>query len=116
MKKPSQLDIAAIRTKLQGVHGQQYWRGLNELADSEEFREMLKQEFPRQAAVWDNSFDRRSFLKLMGASLALAGLNACTRQLDERIIPYVKPPEELVPGKPLTFATAYPLNGYSRGI
>jgi MoCo/4Fe-4S cofactor protein with predicted Tat translocation signal len=116
MAKPTQPDMNAVRAKLQGVNGRQYWRGLNELADTEEFREMLRKEFPQQAAVWDESFNRRSFIKLMGASLALAGLNACTRQLDERIIPYVKPPEELVPGKPLTFATSYPLNGYSRGI
>ena len=47
----------------------------------------------------------------MGASLALAGVTACTRQPDEKIVPYVRQPEEIVPGKPLFFATAMPLGG-----
>ena len=54
---------------------------------------------------------RRTFLKLMGASLALAGVTACTRQPTETIVPYVRQPEEIVPGKPLFFATAMTLGG-----
>ena len=49
---------------------------------------------------------RRNFLKLMGASLALAGLSACTRQPTEHIMPYIRQPEELIPGRPLFYATA----------
>ena len=45
----------------------------------------------------------------MGASLALAGVTACTRQPTENIVPYVRAPEELIPGKPLFYATAMPL-------
>ena len=59
---------------------------------------------------------RRSFLKLMGASLALAGVSACTRQPNEELVPYVRQPEELVPGKPLFFATAMPMNGAGIGL
>ena len=54
---------------------------------------------------------RRQFLKLMGASLALAGVSACTRQPPEKIVPYVTQPEEIVPGRPLFFATAMPQGG-----
>ena len=59
---------------------------------------------------------RRSFLKLMGASLALAGVSACTRQPTEKIFPYVKAPELIVPGEPLYFATAMPLGGIATGL
>ena len=59
---------------------------------------------------------RRGFLKLMGASLALAGATACTRQPDELIVPYVRQPENLVPGRPLFFATAMPLSGSAIGL
>ena len=52
----------------------------------------------------------------MGASLALAGLNACTSQPEEKIVPYVQQPEHLIPGKPLFFATAMTLSGYANGL
>ena len=52
----------------------------------------------------------------MGASLALAGVSACTRQPAETIVPYVRAPEEIVPGRPLFFATAVTLGGYATGV
>src|SRR5439155_4319657 len=52
----------------------------------------------------------------MGSSQSLADLNMCTRQTMEKIVPYVKRPEEIVPGKPLYFATAMELNGYATGL
>ena len=58
---------------------------------------------------------RRQFLRLMGASLALAGVSACTKQPAEAIVPYVRAPEEIVPGRPLFFATAVTLGGYATG-
>ncbi|MFY9611865.1 MAG: TAT-variant-translocated molybdopterin oxidoreductase [Blastocatellia bacterium] len=94
----------------------QYWRSLEELADSDEFQEVLHREFPENATEWNDPAGRREFLKLMGASLALAGLTACTRQPPEGILPYVRQPEEIVPGKPLFFATAMPLAGYAIGL
>jgi len=92
------LDLATIRARLAAAHGRQYWRSLEELSDTEEFRELLQREFPRQASVWLDPVSRRGFLQLMGASLALAGLSACTRQPTEKIVPYVKAPEGLIPG------------------
>ncbi|HSF23319.1 MAG TPA: TAT-variant-translocated molybdopterin oxidoreductase, partial [Blastocatellia bacterium] len=93
-----------------------YWRSLEELADSEEFQEVLHREFPENATEWNDPAGRRKFLKLMGASLALAGLTACTRQPAEEILPYVRQPEEIIPGKPLFFATAMPMAGYAIGL
>ncbi|MEJ7575482.1 MAG: TAT-variant-translocated molybdopterin oxidoreductase [Pyrinomonadaceae bacterium] len=92
--------------------GRQYWRSLEELADTEEFKSYVYNEFPEQAAEWNDPVGRRRFLKLMGASLALAGVSACAYQPRELIVPYVEQPEEEVPGKPLFFATATPLGGF----
>src|SRR5712692_2628383 len=111
------LDLAAIRARLQDSRGRHYWRSLEELAESDGFRELLEREFPRQAAEWtDDAAGRRQFLKVMGASLALAGLSACTRQPTETIMPYVRQPEEIIPGKPLYFATAVPFSAIAMGV
>jgi MoCo/4Fe-4S cofactor protein with predicted Tat translocation signal len=96
--------------------GKQYWRSLEELADTEEFQDLLHREFPDKATEWNDPVGRRKFLKLMGASFALAGLTACTRQPAEYIAPYVRQPEELVPGNPVFFATAMPLDGFATGL
>jgi molybdopterin-containing oxidoreductase family iron-sulfur binding subunit len=93
--------------------GQEYWRSLGELADTPEFREALHREFPQGASELLDPVTRRTFARLMGASLALAGVTACTRQPAEKIVPYVRQPEELVLGKPLYYATAMPMAGYA---
>ncbi|MGD9688609.1 MAG: TAT-variant-translocated molybdopterin oxidoreductase [Phycisphaerales bacterium] len=98
---------------------QAYWRGLDELADTPEFRERLHREFPAGASeMLDESGaegdSRRDFLKLMGAGLALAGVStlAACRRPDHTILPYAKNvPEEIIPGKSLYYATSMPLPG-----
>src|SRR5882762_5012014 len=94
-----------------GGSAKTYWRSLEELADSPLFEEFVQREFPQQAEEWNDPVERRTFLKLMGASLALAGLTGCVIQPPEKIVPYVKQPEEEVPGKGLYFATAFSLGG-----
>ena len=93
------------------MSGKRYWRSLEELADSPVFEEFVQREFPQQAEEWNDPVERRTFLKLMGASLALAGLSGCVIQPPEKIVPYVKQPEEEVPGRGLYFATAFSLGG-----
>jgi molybdopterin-containing oxidoreductase family iron-sulfur binding subunit len=66
------LDLAAVRKKLADKQGKQYWRTLEELSEDPHFTDLMHREFPRAASEWDESVDRRDFLKLMGASLALA--------------------------------------------
>jgi MoCo/4Fe-4S cofactor protein with predicted Tat translocation signal len=109
-------DLVALRGKLEATRGREYWRSLESLAETPEFTEFLHREFPQNASEWLDPVGRRSFLKLMGASLALAGVSACTRQPDEEIVPYVRQPEEEIPGKPLFFATAMPMNGAGIGL
>ena len=110
------MDFAAIRSRLAGAEGRLYWRSLNELSDTPEFRDFLHREFPEQASEWNDPKGRRNFLKLMGASLALAGVGACTRQPPEAIVPYVRQPEDVVPGRPLFFASAITLGGIARPV
>jgi MoCo/4Fe-4S cofactor protein with predicted Tat translocation signal len=110
------LDIKAIRARLEAKGGPQYWRSLESVAETPEFQEFLHREFPSSASEWSDPVGRRSFLKLMGASIALAGATACTRQPDELIVPFVRQPEELIPGRPLFFATAMSLGGVATGL
>src|SRR5688572_32856364 len=69
--------------------GKKYWRSLEELADTPQFREFVAREFPQQAEGWNDPVERRTFIKLMGASLALAGMTGCVFQPPEKIVPYV---------------------------
>jgi len=110
------MNVSPIRSRLAGSHGRMYWRSLGELADTVEFREYLHREFPEQASEWNDPKGRRQFLKLMSASLALAGVGACTKQPPEQIVPYVKQPEDLVPGRPLFFASAIPFSGVAQPV
>ncbi|HET7619559.1 MAG TPA: TAT-variant-translocated molybdopterin oxidoreductase, partial [Vicinamibacterales bacterium] len=110
------MDFSAIRSRLAGAEGRLYWRSLGELADTAQFREYLHREFPDQASQWNDPKGRREFLKLMSASLALAGVGACVKQPPEKIIPYVRQPENLVPGKPLFFATATLFGGLAEPV
>jgi MoCo/4Fe-4S cofactor protein with predicted Tat translocation signal len=109
-------DLAAVRERLRSAAGRRYWRSLDEVAQTREFTDFLHREFPNHASEWLDGLGRRQFLKLMGASLALAGLTSCTRQPAQKIVPYVEQPEILVPGKPLYFATAMTLGGYASGL
>src|SRR5689334_4854477 len=119
-ESPQKLNLSAVRERLNESRGREYWRSLDELAATPEFREMVEKEFPRQAVGWADDENpeegRRNFLKLMGASLALGGLAACTRQPTEHIMPYVRQPEVLIPGRPLFFATAHTLSGVATGV
>jgi molybdopterin-containing oxidoreductase family iron-sulfur binding subunit len=90
--------------------GKRYWRGVGELSDTPEFRDWLEREFPAGTAeLKDDEWSRRGFLKLMGASMALAGfgLNSCRRP-EAHLVPFTKSAEWTIPGKALYYATAMP--------
>ena len=88
-----------------------FWRTLEEHADDPAFQEHLYNEFPSQIEAITDPVARRTFLKLMGASLALAGVTACTRQPAGENRPVREAARRLIPGKPLFYATAMPLGG-----
>jgi MoCo/4Fe-4S cofactor protein with predicted Tat translocation signal len=112
----TRLDLAAVREKLAGKTGKQYWRTLEEVADTPEFQLFLEDEFPNRSTL--NQINRRDLIKFMGASLALAGLAGCRGVFlpEDKVVPYVKQPEELVPGLPLYFASSMVLAGYATGV
>src|SRR5438034_4027822 len=115
MTKDRHINFKLLRDRVLGGQDarapREYWRSLEELADSPLFEEFVQREFPQQAEEWNDPIERRTFLKLMGASLALAGLSGCVIQPPEKIVPYVKQPEEEIPGRGLWFATAFSLGG-----
>jgi MoCo/4Fe-4S cofactor protein with predicted Tat translocation signal len=111
--KPGRAALAARERPLAELAGRPVWRSLEEIADTTEFREFVEREFPAGASELLRD-SRREFLKLMGASMALAGaatLPGCRRP-DHKIMPYgSEVPEEVIPGRPLFYATSMPVPG-----
>lgn len=106
------------RTFVSATDGKLFWRSLDELADTPEFADYVKREFPQGIGEWNDPLERRRFLQLMAASLSFAGLGAagCIRQPEEKLVPYVRQPDNFVPGRALEFATAFTLGGYATGV
>ncbi|MGO9678193.1 MAG: TAT-variant-translocated molybdopterin oxidoreductase, partial [Candidatus Sulfotelmatobacter sp.] len=114
--KKGKLDLDSVRAQIEAANekaGPEYWRSLEELAGSPAFQEALHREFPKDASEWVDSVSRRGFLKVMGASMALAGMTGCVRLPLEPIVPYVRQPEDVIPGRPMFYATAMTLGGYA---
>jgi molybdopterin-containing oxidoreductase family iron-sulfur binding subunit len=91
--------------------GRRYWRSLDELADTPEFKDWLHREFPQGASEFTDDVSRRHFLKIMSASFAFAGLamaGAGCRRPEEKLEPFGKQPDDYVYGKSEYFATAMP--------
>ncbi len=113
----SKQNFAAMRSKILAENtGKEYWRSVEEFAETPEFEDFVKGEFPLQAEEWDNGLSRRKFMQVMGASLAFAGLSGCVIQPAEKIVPYVRPMEDMLPGKPLFYATAMTMGGIATGL
>ena len=110
------LDLDKIRARLESAQGPLYWKSLEELAETKEFQAFLDDELADRTPNWLDADHRRNFLKLAAASLAFAGITACTKQPKEVIVPYVRQPEEFVPGVPLYYATAMQMGGVGTGL
>ncbi len=126
--KKDKFDLAEVRARIDQATahdaglpekektGPEYWRSLEELAGSDDFQQALHREFPKGASEWVDSVSRRGFLKVMGASLGLAGMTGCVRLPSEPIVPYVRQPENVIPGRPMFYATAVTLGGYASPV
>lgn len=112
----SKINFALLRDRILSQNGKEYWRSLEEYADTPEFKEFVSREYPHEIEEWDSSLSRRNFVKVMGASLALAGLTGCVIQPTEKIVPYVNSQIGLLPGKSNYFATAMSLGGVAVGL
>ncbi|HEX4054014.1 MAG TPA: TAT-variant-translocated molybdopterin oxidoreductase [Tepidisphaeraceae bacterium] len=93
-----------------------YWKSLEQWSNTPEFRRLVQDEFPPGATDPDDGPTRRTFLKTLAASMALASLTGCKRKISETIVPYVRQPAEMTPGRPLYFATSMTLSGYAQGV
>jgi molybdopterin-containing oxidoreductase family iron-sulfur binding subunit len=112
-KRASKAELAALKPARQTVAGQRAWRSAEELADTAEFRDFVEREFPAGASEL-LATSRRGFLQVMGASLALAGVATIPgcRRPEHHIMPYSREvPEDVIPGKPLYYATSMALPG-----
>jgi MoCo/4Fe-4S cofactor protein with predicted Tat translocation signal len=95
-------------------YGRKYWRSLDDLAQTPEFRQWMEQEFPQGASEWTDPVSRRHFVKIMSASFMLAGLGLAgsgCRRPEQKILPFSKMPENYIHGVPEYFATAMPTRG-----
>src|SRR5688572_14322439 len=108
--------LAGLTRRMDGQGGRRFWQSLEDIQDTPEFLEFLHREFPENASEFQDPAGRRQFLKIMGASIALAGLTGCTRQPEEKIVPFVRAPEDMIPGRPMFFATALMDGGYASGV
>src|SRR5271156_5828094 len=115
-KLPNTLDLDAVRAKLAQEDGKRFWQSIEQLSETKEYREFLEHEFPHDPEKDSDGINRRDVLKLAAASAALAGLSACTKMPTQKIVPYVKPPEEIIPGRPLFYATSMTLAGVANGF
>jgi len=97
------------------VKSPNYWKSLNELAQNEEYKKFEEREFPENATELNDQVSRRSFLRVMGASVALAGFAACRRPV-QKILPYSRQPEEIIPGVPQFYASAMPFQDALTGL
>ena len=94
--------------------GREYWRSLEELAGTAKFKDWVEKEFPGGVELL-GSGSRRTVLKIMAAAFGLAGLTACRRPV-ERIMPITKGVEDLLPGEPKFYATAFVHGGVASGV
>jgi MoCo/4Fe-4S cofactor protein with predicted Tat translocation signal len=95
-------------SKEEPVVGKEYWKSLDDLADTPGFRSWVENEFPQGASMLEG-FERRGFMKVMAASFGLAGLGMTgCRRPEQAILPYGKSPEELIPGVPNYYASSMP--------
>jgi MoCo/4Fe-4S cofactor protein with predicted Tat translocation signal len=109
------MDVAALNARAAEKRGK-LWRSLEELAETQEYRAFLEKEFPHDPKDEPENVNRRDVLKWMAASAALAGLTGCTKMPEQKIVPYVHPPEEIIPGKPLFYATSLTQSGIATGV
>src|SRR5579871_2306754 len=110
------IDLNAARVRAAENGGKRFWQSLEELSETKEYRDFLENEFPANAGTEVTALNRRDALKLMAASTAMAGLSACTKLPEEKIVPYVHPPEEIIPGRPLFYATSFNYGGAATGL
>jgi molybdopterin-containing oxidoreductase family iron-sulfur binding subunit len=112
------MSLVQIKTQnptQQPVTGPEYWRSLDQLADTPEFRQWVQREFPEDASVVLDGNSRRSMLKIMAASFGLAGLAACSRP-EVRLAPQARGRYDYIPGAPYNYTSVFSLGDHASGV
>lgn len=104
-----------LRERVAGQHGPRYWRALEELVEDPELRRQLNEALPQLSAL-NPALDRRGFLRLLGASLALAGLSGCSGPPPQAIVPWIRQPEGMPQSLPQFYATTLHRGGNVAGV
>ena len=94
---------------------QRYWRSLNDLEQTPEFQDLVQKEFQAGPEEDWTASNRRRFLQVMGASLALGSAAACRFQ-EEHILPLKERDENRIPGRPKFYAGAMGLGGFAQPL
>ncbi len=111
------LDFAALRRRLAGTRGRDYWRSLEEASGHPEFARLMNEEFPAAEGWGDASIDRRRLLQVMAACVALASVGGCgPEKTRKQLLPYIREPEGMVPAVPRFYASAATLGGFAEGV
>ena len=109
---PAQPNLDQVRETLATRRG--FWRDFDQVLETDAFKKRVDDEFPERDSLL--KIDRRDFMKFVGASSIMAGLAGCRNLPTEKIVPYVKPPEEFIPGKPIHYATTFVHQGFGIGV
>ncbi len=113
-KLPTRSISTAVRAKLAQEDGKRFWQSLEELAETPEFHDFLVNEFPRRPMKPGSEIGRRDVLKFACGVRGAGGTERLHQAAHRKIVPYVKPPEEIIPGRPLFYATSMPLAGIAQ--
>src|SRR5690606_2009985 len=95
-----------------------FWKSLDEKYQTEEFKKTAEREFmssPFATEDGSGEVQRRDFLKLMGASIALAS-TACVKRPVDYIVPYAEHPPEITPGVANHYASSWTYQGETFGL
>jgi len=108
-------DLERMRSRPARGDHDRLWSSVEELLEEPDFRRRVEAEFPLAASMLSEP-GRREFLRLMGASLMLAGLTGCGEGRSDLALPYVIQPEGETTGIPRHYATALCFEGYAQPI
>lgn len=106
--------LAVMQARINGHSGKRLWKSFEELAETPEFHKWVADEFPNRSSLL--GMDRKTFLRVSGAAMAMAGLSGCRILPSSKAVPYVRAPEALVQGKPLEYASTLSRFGYGVGV
>ncbi len=113
---PSLTAMEAPVSQSESPRSKNFWKSVEQWENTPEFQRLARDEFAPGVVGPTDTVSRRTFLSALAASMAAAGLAGCKPKISETIVPYVRQPAEITPGRPLYFATTMTIGGYAEGV